>query len=156
MHGELALHVVDWSDARAALMGVRTRVFVEEQGVPSELEADDRDPDCLHLLAMQAGVPVGTARLDVEYGGKVGRVAVLPAQRGSGVGGHMMGALHALARTRGLRELWCHAQLSAVPFYERLGYRREGEEFLEAGIAHLVLRHRLEDGLRIRSANPAP
>ena len=57
----------------------------------------------------------------------------------------MMHALHTLASAQGLQELWCHAQLSAVPFYERLGYHREGGEFLEAGIAHLVLRRRLDN-----------
>jgi predicted GNAT family N-acyltransferase len=137
------VRAVAWSVARPALMSVRTKVFVEEQGVPAALEEDDRDPGCLHLLASRNGVPVGTARLDIVQGGKLGRVAVLPEHRGHGVGKAMMLALHAIAPTHGLQELWCHAQLSAVPFYERLGYRREGKEFLEAGIEHLVLRCRL-------------
>lgn len=137
------VRAVAWSVARPALMSVRTKVFVEEQGVPAALEEDDRDPGCLHLLATRNGVPVGAARLDVVQGGKLGRVAVLPEHRGHGVGKAMMRALHAIAPAHGLQELWCHAQLSAVPFYERLGYRREGKEFLEAGIGHLVLRCRL-------------
>lgn len=79
---------------------------------------------------------------DVGQGGKLGRVAVLPGQRGRGIGLAMMGALHSLAPVHGLAGLWCHAQRSAVPFYEKLGYRREGEEFIEAGIPHQLLRHR--------------
>jgi predicted GNAT family N-acyltransferase len=143
--GDITLHVVAWPAARDALMAVRTKVFVEEQGVPASLEEDDRDPVCLHLLATRGGEPVGAARLDVLRRGKLGRVAVLRAQRGKGVGRAMTLALHAIARAHGLPELWCHAQLSAVPFYERLGYRREGGEFVEAAIAHLLLRRRLDD-----------
>jgi predicted GNAT family N-acyltransferase len=141
---DISLRLVPWASARDALMSVRTKVFVEEQGVPASLEEDDRDPSCLHLLATRDGKPVGAARLDIAQHGKLGRVAVLRALRGQGLGQSMMRALQAIAPMHGLQELWCHAQLSAVPFYERLGYRREGEEFLEAGIAHVVLRRRLD------------
>jgi predicted GNAT family N-acyltransferase len=144
LRGDISLRIVPWASARDALMVVRTSVFVEEQGVPAALEEDDRDPSCLHLLAVRDGKPVGVARLDLAQRGKLGRVSVLRALRGQGIGHAMMRALHAMAAAHGLHELWCHAQLSAVPFYERLGYRRAGGEFLEAGIAHVVLRHRLD------------
>lgn len=140
---ELELRLVAWSDARAGLMAVRTTVFVEEQGVPADLEEDDRDPHCLHLLAMRGARPVGAARLDVAGGGKVGRVAVLAEERGQGIGLALMRALHSLAPAQGLTELWCHAQRSAVPFYEGLGYRAEGAEFAEAGIPHRLMRRPL-------------
>jgi predicted GNAT family N-acyltransferase len=48
-----------------------------------------------------------------------------------------MAAAHELARQRGLERVWCNAQVSAVPFYARLGYRIEGERFEEAGIEHV-------------------
>ncbi len=121
-----------------ALLAVRLPVFVEEQGVPREIEADDRDAHCLHVLATAAGTPVATGRLDVASG-KVGRVAVLAGWRGRGVGAAVMRQLHRLARGHGLTHVWCHAQRSAVPFYERLGYRAEGGEFEEAGIPHRAM-----------------
>ena len=124
----------DYTDIRR----IRIEVFVEEQGVPEALELDDRDAGCTHVLAFDdTGEAVGTGRIDVD--GKVGRVAVTAAVRGTGVGRAMMELLHRVARGRGLSEVWCHAQISAVPFYERLGYVAVGERFFEAGIEHVEM-----------------
>jgi predicted GNAT family N-acyltransferase len=140
----LTLRQVRFATQADALLAVRFAVFVEEQRVPREIEADDRDVHCDHVLATADGRPIATGRLDVERG-KVGRVAVLAEWRGRGVGTAVMRQLHRLARGRGLREVRCHAQHVAVPFYERLGYRVEGGEFEEAGIAHRAMRAWLED-----------
>jgi len=121
----------------ASIRLVRSTVFIDEQHVPKDLEFDDRDAVCRHVLALDGGVPVGTGRLDLDYGGKVGRVAVVASRRRSGVGKAVMERLHALAREHGQAQLWCHAQLTAVAFYERLGYRSTGPMFLEAGIEHV-------------------
>lgn len=62
----------------AAIRGVRFAVFVDEQSVPAEIELDERDPHCVHVLAHDAeSRPVGTGRIDLDAGGKIGRVAVL-------------------------------------------------------------------------------
>jgi predicted GNAT family N-acyltransferase len=140
----LELRAVSFATHAAALLAVRIAVFVEEQGVPREVEADERDAEALHVLATAGGVPVATGRLDVHGGGpgagKVGRVAVLKSWRGRGAGTAVMRQLHRFARHENLAQVWCHAQRSAVPFYERLGYRAEGNEFEEAGIAHRRMR----------------
>lgn len=77
---------------------------------------------------------VGTARL--EPAGKIGRVAVLPQYRGTGIGGAMVGHLVDLARTLGLTQVPLNSQTSAIGFYARLGFQAEGSEFLEVGIPH--------------------
>ena len=89
------------------------------------------------MLVFDGGAPIGTGRLDLDYGGKVGRVAVVATHRRFGVGTAVMDALHAVARERQQLRLWCNAQLTAVPFYERLGYVSSGPVFVEAGIDHL-------------------
>ena len=107
----------------AAIRHVRVTVFVNEQHVPEEIELDERDPLCLHLLAYDdVGAPIGTGRLDVGYGGKIGRVAVLASARRSGVGTALMSRLHDLAAGAGLGSVWCNAQISAAAFYAQLGY----------------------------------
>ena len=116
---------------------VREAVFIDEQRVPRELEFDERDPKCRHVLAFDGTAPVGTGRLDLDYGGKVGRVAVLATHRRRGVGIAVMERLHEIARERKLAQLWCNAQLTAVPFYERLGYVSSGPVFVEADIDHV-------------------
>jgi predicted GNAT family N-acyltransferase len=127
----------DFTADFASIRRVREMVFIDEQRVPRELEFDDRDPSCLHVLVFDGDLAVGTGRLDLDYGGKVGRVAVVATHRRGGVGTAVMERLHAIARERKHARLWCHAQLTAVPFYERLGYVSSGPVFDEAGIDHV-------------------
>jgi predicted GNAT family N-acyltransferase len=132
--------VCSYETHKDAMRAVRFEVFVDEQSVPAEIEMDDRDPLCVHVVAWDNGVPVGTGRIDLEKGGKVGRVAVLASYRRSGVGTRIMAALEDIARNAKLDGLWFHAQLSAIPFYEALGYIAEGPEFDEADIPHRTMR----------------
>jgi predicted GNAT family N-acyltransferase len=135
----LLVRDADFTADFASIRRVREAVFIDEQRVPRELEFDDRDPLCVHVLVFEGDAPVGTGRLDLAYGGKVGRVAVLASHRRSGVGAALMKRLHDIAREQRHAHLWCNAQLTAVPFYERLGYVRSGPIFVEAGIDHVKM-----------------
>ena len=137
----MLVRVADFTADFTSLRRVRETVFIDEQRVPRELEFDDRDALCVHVLAFDRDLPVGTGRLDLDYGGKVGRVAVVATHRRFGVGTAVMERLHAIARERNQLGLWCHAQLTAVPFYERLGYARSGPIFVEAGIDHVRMEY---------------
>ncbi|TFZ04969.1 YbgC/FadM family acyl-CoA thioesterase [Ramlibacter rhizophilus] len=131
-----------WSELGEAAGALRTRVFVQEQGVPQSLEWDGLDEDALHVLATnRLGQVVGTGRLLQPEPGtaKIGRVAVHPVLRGSGVGRALMAELLAQAAARGDREAVLHAQCSAEAFYLRLGFLPRGERFEEAGIAHVEM-----------------
>jgi predicted GNAT family N-acyltransferase len=137
------VEVAEWARAGAACRAVREAVFVHEQGVPPTLEWDAADPACAHVLARDgAGAPVGTARLTAE--GRVGRMAVLPAWRGQGVGTALLAALLDLARARGLTTVRLSAQLHAVPFYARRGFEPDGPVFTEAGILHRRMSRRVD------------
>jgi predicted GNAT family N-acyltransferase len=138
--GEILIADADYGEDFESIRRVRFDVFVDEQGVPADIEMDDRDPECAHVLAIVGGSAVGTARIDLRRDGKVGRLAVLPAHRRRGVATALTLRLHALARQKGLASVWCHAQLQALPFYERLGYLRTSAEFVEAGIDHVEMR----------------
>jgi len=130
----------DFGRDYAVIRGIRFAVFVDEQQIPRELEMDDRDVACTHWLATDGhGNPIGTVRLDIDAGGKVGRLAVLAHARRHGAGRALMERVHELARARGLARVWCHAQQSAAPFYARLGYRTTSEPFDEAGIEHVKM-----------------
>ena len=48
---------------RAAAYAVRHTVFVDEQGVPVELERDERDADADHFVATVDGRAIGSVRL---------------------------------------------------------------------------------------------
>lgn len=130
-----------WDTEQADIRAVRTRVFIDEQGIPGAEEWDDRDAVCLHALVRAAdGTAIATARLDTD--GRIGRMAVLPAWRGKGVGTTLLRHLIREARQRGLAACHLHAQSQAVSFYHQHGFVVEGDEFFEAGIAHrrMILR----------------
>jgi predicted GNAT family N-acyltransferase len=135
------IEVSPWEEARAHAAPIRFAVFVQEQGVPPEIELDDMDGRCLHAVAFHDNLPVGTARLLPD--GHIGRMAVLGEWRGRGVGGRMLAALIERARARGDREVALSAQVHAVPFYRAHGFVEEGAEYLEAGIRHQSMRKAL-------------
>jgi predicted GNAT family N-acyltransferase len=123
---------------------IRTTVFVEEQEVPLELEMDEYDAIATHFLLRDGEIPLATARLLDKHGlAKIGRVAVLKEARGQGLGLLLMSAVIEEARLRGFTESVLDAQTYAVPFYARLGYIAEGEEFDDAGIPHFLMRRKL-------------
>jgi predicted GNAT family N-acyltransferase len=137
--GALELVEARWDRDRPDLETVRRRVFIEEQGVPEAEEWDAADPASRHVLAIAGKRDVvGTGRL--EPTGKIGRVAVLPQYRGTGVGSALVGHLVNQATEPGFTQVYLHAQATAVGFYERLGFRAEGPEFDEVGIPHRRMR----------------
>ncbi|MEN1940598.1 GNAT family N-acetyltransferase [Luteimonas sp. MJ246] len=121
------------------LRSVREAVFVREQGVPLALEWDELDPACHHVIARDdAGNAIGTGRLTPAR--SIGRMAVLPAWRGRGVGDALLQALLEQARALGWPEVTLHAQAAAVGFYARAGFLPVGDRFQEAGIEHQGMR----------------
>ena len=124
-----------WDADRQVIERIRREVFIREQGIPESEEWDGEDAACIHVLATLNREPVGTGRLNPA--GKIGRIAVMSGTRGRGIGTRILRCLILEARRHGIREPFLHAQVQAVPFYERLGFSREGEEFDEAGIPHV-------------------
>ncbi|MDQ1664889.1 MAG: hypothetical protein QOH75_920 [Actinomycetota bacterium] len=128
---------------------VRIEVFVDEQGVPRDLEIDELDDSADHFVAYDdAGVPVGAARLVVEPAGfegapsstapvgHLGRLAVLQPARGTGLGVQLVQAIERRAASQGLDLIALSAQTQALGFYQRLGYVAHGPEFDDAGLPH--------------------
>jgi predicted GNAT family N-acyltransferase len=128
----------DWYRDAAAIRSVRRQVFVEEQGIPEDLEWDGRDADCCHVLAMAgAAEVVATGRLLAD--GRIGRMAVLCEWRGRGVGSAVLDRLQRCALDRGLRCVYVHAQLEVAGFYSRAGFQAVGQPFAAADIPHIEM-----------------
>ncbi len=124
---------------RHACFDIRTEVFVDEQKVPRDLELDDLEDHCIHFLATVDGVPMATARLLDRGYAKIQRVAVRKPARGTGLGRDIMLAVLAHAREAGFAQARLDAQVSAIAFYERLGFTAEGPVFDDAGIPHRLM-----------------
>lgn len=129
---------------------LRTSILLEPIGFTFDDYLDmapGREEESEHYVAIvdhPTGTKVvGTATLYIsenEEGqriGKVQQVCVDPQRQGEGVGRRLMIAMEARGFGElALEQLYCHAQLNALPFYERLGWSVEDEVFLEAGIEH--------------------
>lgn len=123
-----------WIDAIA----LRVTVFVDEMGVPHDLEEDEHDRYAIHLLAKDGKKTVGTLRLVmIESIAKLGRVAVDNDYRSKGVGREMMRqAIHYCRQACGVHEISLGAQTHVTGFYAQLGFIERGEVFQDAGIPH--------------------
>ena len=135
------IHIVDTTADFEHCRAIRMKVFVEEQAVPADLEMDDLDAAATHIIAFVDGRPAGTARMvDKGESVKIGRVAVHKEYRGGGVGRSIMEFAINAARSRGYSEVVLSSQTYIIPFYERLGFVAEGQEYDDAGIPHRTMR----------------
>ena len=130
--------IQSWQEAAKAAFAIRQKVFIEEQGVPEDLEVDEFDPLATHALAFQKSQCIGTGRLVPLEGkcGQIGRMAVLPHYRNTGVGRAILEQLIEHARSLGIQSLVLHSQVIAIPFYEKHGFQIQGDIYDEAGIPH--------------------
>ncbi len=137
-NGYCTVRVASWENDHRALRLVREAVFIREQGVPVELEWDEHDATCVHLLALDpAGNPIGTARL--LQNGSIGRMAVLAAWREQGIGSFLLRQMLNEAKDRRLTLVSLNAQTYALDFYRKFGFNVTGEEFMDAGIPHVPM-----------------
>jgi predicted GNAT family N-acyltransferase len=128
---------------------IRKRVFVREQGVPAEIELDHDDQRALHFLAYVGGRAVGTARVIVRPDrAKIGRMAVLKTYRHKGIGQKLLRRAVSTAKRRAAREIYLHAQVAVIGFYEAEGFRCSGKVFAEGGIPHRKMVLNMQDAGR--------
>lgn len=118
---------------------IRRRVFVEEQGYSAEHEIDDHDKMSVYALVMDDdGTPSATGRLYIngEDQFAIGRVCVLKEQRGRYMGDLVMRMLLYRAQELNCASVTLSAQLPAVGFYTRYGFKPVGELYEEEGVPH--------------------
>jgi predicted GNAT family N-acyltransferase len=115
-------------------------VFSGEQGVSIEADRDGRDPESVHIVAVDGGAVIGTCRL--LFRGQVarlGRLAVEPERRGEGVAGMILREADRVARESGAERVALHAQTYAKRLYLDNGYEERGHAFVEEGIEHVAM-----------------
>ena len=125
---------------------IRSKVFVEEQGVPLEDEFDEFDEfdtldgKCEHILIYHNEQPVGTGRIRTVDGfGKLERICILKAYRKLGYGKIIIKALEEIAEKNEVSKVKLHGQKQAEGFYKNLGYLTSSDLFMEDGIPHILM-----------------
>ncbi len=132
-----------WENDAADLIRIRREVFIKGQKVPEDIEQDGRDATAWHWIARDLdGLAIATGRLLPD--GTIGRMAVLDDYRRRGIGATILELAVQKARYLGFEEVVLHAQSYAQAFYERAGFSKRGEEFIEAGIPHIEMYLELE------------
>lgn len=71
------------------------------------------------------------------------RVAVLKDYRKHGIGRELMKYIETIAKNNGYSKATLNGQIQAQPFYESLGYKAEGDVFLEENIEHVTMKKTL-------------
>lgn len=142
--------IVSTETQLAQCLDVRRQVFIEEQGVPAELENDDYDKGpgvCTHVLVLdEQGVPTATGRWIwyKERTAKLQRIAVLASHRGQRLGQEVIRRLEQEASRAGADTIVLDSQCHAEAFYAKLGYKTISDEpFDDAGIPHVRMEKRL-------------
>jgi predicted GNAT family N-acyltransferase len=124
---------------QGACAAIRHQVFVLGQNVPIEREYDGLDEDALHYIAFDDGQAVGTARLrllDDEV--KIERVAVVTKARGQGIATQLMEQMLADVREDGrAKQAVLGSQTYIVGLYEKLGFKKTGPIYEDAGLPHV-------------------
>lgn len=153
----ISLHIRSFADLTASqiyeILKARYAVFTDEQHI-IYLDEDDIDYVATHVFLTRGPRVIAYARLfpdkpekilnkttrDLEQAPPafiIGRMLTL--ERGQGLGSRLMHTILAESRRQGARILRLHAQLPAVPFYERFGFRTVGEIFEEANVPHQLM-----------------
>lgn len=138
----LKIRRYSWQLAPSAIREIRQAVFIDEQQVPPEMEWDDTDAIADHFLALLPdNTPVAVARMypSVTETAHIGRMAVLADFRGRGYGEQLLRHM-VMEAAPDFDELYLSSQVTAVPFYQRLGFHACSAPYDDAGIPHVEMR----------------
>lgn len=127
-----------------AILQLRAKVFVVEQNCPYQ-DLDDTDKKSWHLYGEKNGKIVAYARLipqNINYPeASIGRVVVDPSVRGKNVGRELM--TNGITKCEELfksNKITISAQSYLKKFYNELGFKETGEEYLEDNIPHMKMK----------------
>ena len=126
-----------WDKLEQDAKFIRKQVFIIEQNIPEEEEWDDQDMISDHFVVYDQDQPIATARL--LQNNSVGRVAVLKAYRGQGIGRMIMLEIIRQAHQQDRKFLHLSSQVHAISFYEKLGFSIQGDAYDECGIPHIKM-----------------
>ena len=127
------------------MVKLRDDILRKPLGLCFTSEELDKEKENLLIAAYEDDQMLGCCMLVEEEPGMVRlrQMAVANPLQGKGVGRAMIQFAENLARDRGYKRITMHARKNALGFYEKMGYKKIGEEFHEITIPHYVMEKNL-------------
>ena len=145
MNTIISFHFEERPDLAEKANRIRQSVFVEEQHVDPALEYDEFENAATHYLLSIDEQPAATARWrETPKGIKLERFATLLEFRNKGLGAQILQRVLDDVGSKNKR-IYLHSQLKAIPFYERQGFVKIGDQFTEAEIEHFEMELEIRD-----------
>lgn len=125
------------------ILKARAKVFMFEQKI-WYLDMDNIDYKSQHLFLEQNGEVVAYLRaFSGETEGEIHIGRVLSVEHNKGLGTLLMNNAFEFFKENNVKSIVLNSQITAVKFYEKLGFNTTGQEFIEAGIPHIKMEIRL-------------
>ncbi len=126
---------------------LRNKILLRPIGIPDHAW-EMHDEKSWHFVAVEKDAVIGCVVLvplnATQTKTQLMQMAVETNQQGKGIGKLLVKELLDFSKSKGIKEVICHARDSAVPFYLNLGFEIYDDPFLEVGIQHYHMRINLE------------
>ena len=142
----MALKIIDHGTREyQQMVKLRDDILRRPLGLSFSQEELEKEKNNLMMGAYEDDQMLGCCMLVEEQPETVRlrQMAVLNDLQGKGIGKALMQFAENLARDRGYKKITMHARKNAIGFYEKMGYRKVGEEFQEITIPHYVMEKEL-------------
>ena len=132
------------TDTHEEITRLRYNTFVLDRGVPEEIEFDGKENEFLHFTLWDGEKVLACLRAN-ENGDllHMGRFAVRKEERKKGYGKILIEKLEEYAKEKGYRGIELSAVETAVGFYEKQGFVKIGDFYLETGVPHIYMKKEL-------------
>jgi len=138
----MALKIIDYgSPEYQQMVRLRDAVLRKPLGLTFTQEDLESEKENILIAAFEEERMLGCCMLVEERPDivRLRQMAVLNALQGKGIGRALMNFAENIARDRGYKIVKMHARNNSVGFYEKVGYKRKGDEFIEVTIPHYVM-----------------
>ena len=138
----MALKIIDYGSAEyQQMVKLREVILRKPLGLGFTPEDLEKEKDNMLIGAFEEERMLGCCMLVEELPDivRLRQMAVLNDLQGKGIGRALMNFAENLARDRGYKIIRMHARNNAVGFYEKVGYKVKGDQFIEITIPHYVM-----------------
>ena len=136
---KLEIKTVESQQEYKKIINIRKKVFIEEQKVPLDIEIDEYELEATHFIVYLNKEPIGCARIRFNNFAKLERIAILKKHRSRGFGTKLTEYLIDYCHKKNISDIRLNSQLYVADFYEKIGFKKVGEVFFEAGIKHVEM-----------------